>query len=194
MQRLVSLHGAPLFMRSDKGYGFLCMAILEWIASAGFASALNDPGKPWQNGTDESFDGTFRAAGLSVEWFGSRREASIVIDDLASPRPRGPSTQPSAILDPTGLKRPLCHDLQPAIFQECLSRQNSECCASTCPRAPICPCSLRTTVKPSLTAWSAFRAPRTAGTPLQLFAQAFGKISPIPLCRSMKQPCDVSQI
>ena len=60
LSRLVSVHGAPLFMRSDNGPEFVSQAILEWIASAGIATVLNDPGKPWQNGADESFNGKFR--------------------------------------------------------------------------------------------------------------------------------------
>lgn len=69
LSRLVSVHGAPLFMRSDNGPEFISLAILEWIAGAGIATVLNDPGKPWQNGTDESFNGKFRDECLSVEWF-----------------------------------------------------------------------------------------------------------------------------
>lgn len=41
---------------------------------------LNDPGKPWQNGADESFNGKFRDECLSVEWFRSRREAKVIIE------------------------------------------------------------------------------------------------------------------
>ena len=80
LSRLVSVHGAPLFMRSDNGPEFVSHAILEWIAQAGIATVLNDPGKPWQNGTDESFNGKFRDECLSVEWFRSRREAAVVIE------------------------------------------------------------------------------------------------------------------
>ena len=39
-----------------------------------------DPGKPWQNGTDESFNGKFRDECLSLEWFRSREEARVVIE------------------------------------------------------------------------------------------------------------------
>jgi putative transposase len=60
LSRLVSVHGAPLFMRSDNGPEFVSHAILDWIAQAGIATSLSDPGKPWQNGTDESFNGKFR--------------------------------------------------------------------------------------------------------------------------------------
>jgi hypothetical protein len=34
--------------------------IRESIAPAGIASALSDPGKPWQNGADAGFNGTLR--------------------------------------------------------------------------------------------------------------------------------------
>jgi putative transposase len=41
---------------------------------------LSDPGRPWQNGADESFNGKFRDECLSLEWFRSRREAVVVIE------------------------------------------------------------------------------------------------------------------
>jgi len=80
LSRLVSAHGAPLFLRSDNGPEFVSHAILEWIAESGIATALIDPGKPWQNGTNESFNGRFRDECLSVEWFRSRAEAKVVIE------------------------------------------------------------------------------------------------------------------
>ena len=40
---------------------------------------LIEPGKPWQNGVNESFNGKFRDECLSLEWFRSRTEAKIVI-------------------------------------------------------------------------------------------------------------------
>ena len=39
-----------------------------------------DPGKPWQNGVGESFNGKFRDECLSLEWFRSRAEAKVVIE------------------------------------------------------------------------------------------------------------------
>lgn len=80
LSRLVSTHGAPLFLRSDNGPEFVSRAILEWIAAAGIGTALIDPRKPWQNGTDESFNGRFRDECLSIEWFRSRDEARVVIE------------------------------------------------------------------------------------------------------------------
>jgi putative transposase len=38
------------------------------------------PGKPWENGLDESFNGKFRDECLSLEWFRNRAEARTVIE------------------------------------------------------------------------------------------------------------------
>ena len=43
-------------------------------------TALIDPGKPWQNGLDESFNGKFRDECLNMEWFRSRPEAKVIIE------------------------------------------------------------------------------------------------------------------
>ena len=76
--RLMSQHGAPAYLRSDSGPEFVSRAILQWLADARIETAIIDPGKPWQNGTNESFNGKFRDECLSVEWFRSRREAQII--------------------------------------------------------------------------------------------------------------------
>ena len=80
LARLVSIHGAPAFMRSDNGPEFVSNAILKWIVAEGIGSALSDPGKPWQNGADESFNGKLRDECLSMEYFRSRPEAVAVIE------------------------------------------------------------------------------------------------------------------
>lgn len=78
--RLVSLHGAPRHLRSDNGPEFVSRALLRWMRSEGIETAFIDPGKPWQNGSNESFNGRFRDECLSVEWFRNRTEAIAVID------------------------------------------------------------------------------------------------------------------
>ena len=47
---------------------------------AGIGTALIEPGKPWQNGVAESFNGKFRDECLSLEWFRSRAEAKVIIE------------------------------------------------------------------------------------------------------------------
>jgi putative transposase len=81
LTQLISTHGAPRYLRSDNGPEFVSRAILEWLAETGIETALIDPGKPWQNGADESFNGKFRDECLSLEWFRSRAEARVVIEN-----------------------------------------------------------------------------------------------------------------
>ncbi len=121
LSRLVSIHGAPLFMRSDNGPEFVSVAILEWISQSGICTVLNDPGKPWQNGTDESFNGKFRDECLSLEWFRSRREAAVIIEAW---RRHYNAVRPHSSLDyltPHEFKQQYLPLPQPAVFQECLA-------------------------------------------------------------------------
>ena len=71
LTQLVSVHGAPRYLRSDNGPEFVATAILRWTQAAQIETAYIDPGKPWQNGTDESFNGKFRNECLTLECFGS---------------------------------------------------------------------------------------------------------------------------
>ena len=59
---------------------FISNRILLWLAEAKIETALIDPGKPWQNGDNESFNGKFRDECLSMEWFRSRIEARVLIE------------------------------------------------------------------------------------------------------------------
>jgi putative transposase len=105
LARLVSVHGAPAFLRSDNGPEFVSNAILKWIVAEGIGSALIDPGKPWQNGADESFNGKFRDECLSMEYFRSRAEAIATIETW---RKHYNDVRPHSSLDyrtPTEFKR-----------------------------------------------------------------------------------------
>jgi putative transposase len=80
LRRLVSTHGAPKYLRSDNGPEFVSNAILRWFSRENIETAHIDPGKPWQNGADESFNGKLLDECLSLEWFRSRPEAVAVIE------------------------------------------------------------------------------------------------------------------
>lgn len=80
LARLISLHGAPRALRSDNGPEFVSLAILRWLSANHIDCVLSDPGKPWQNATDESFNGKFRDECLSLEWFRTRHEAIPIIE------------------------------------------------------------------------------------------------------------------
>ena len=80
LTRLISERGAPAFLRSDNGPEFVSQAILAWLADVKIETAFIDPGKPWQNADNESFNGKFRDECLSMEWFRSRREGAALIE------------------------------------------------------------------------------------------------------------------
>jgi putative transposase len=52
----------------------------NWLQTAAIETAFIDPGKPWQNGADESFNGKFRNQHLSLQWFRNRLEAKVSIE------------------------------------------------------------------------------------------------------------------
>jgi putative transposase len=81
LAKLVSVHGAPKVLRSDHGPEFVSKAVLRWLARENIDTAFIEPGKPWQNGSNESFNGKFRDECLSMEWFKNRIDAKMVIDN-----------------------------------------------------------------------------------------------------------------
>lgn len=80
LSRLFNERGVPRWLRSDNGPEFVAQKLREWTASQGVGLVLIEPGKPWQNGYNESFNGKFRDECLSLEWFRSPREARAVIE------------------------------------------------------------------------------------------------------------------
>lgn len=80
LSQLVSAHGAPRYLRSDNGPEFVARAVFKWLTEQRIDTAYIDPGKPWQNGLDESFNGKFRDECLNMEWFRSRAEAKAIIE------------------------------------------------------------------------------------------------------------------
>jgi putative transposase len=80
LARLMSERGAPAFIRSDNGPEFVSLALLRWMTENKVETVHIDPGKPWQNGTNESFNGRLRDECLNVEWFRTRREARVLIE------------------------------------------------------------------------------------------------------------------
>ena len=81
LSKLMRTHGMPRYLRSDNGPEFVSHALLKWAANESLQLAFIEPGKPWQNGTNESFNGKFRDECLSMEWFRNRVEAKVVIED-----------------------------------------------------------------------------------------------------------------
>ncbi len=72
--------GQPEKIRSDNGSEFIGKAVGEWLTQNGIKPLFIEPGKPWQNGKGESFNGKLRDECLSREWFSSVAEAQVVIE------------------------------------------------------------------------------------------------------------------
>jgi len=80
LERVFRLHGFPLYLRSDNGPEFIAQAIQEWLAQQGIQTAYIEPGKPWQNGVNESFNGRLRDECLNQEWFYGLADARWTIE------------------------------------------------------------------------------------------------------------------
>jgi putative transposase len=81
LSKLISIRRAPTHLRSDNGPEFVSRAVLRWLQEAGIETAPIDPGKPWQNGSNESFNGKFRDECLGMQWFKNRIDAKVAIED-----------------------------------------------------------------------------------------------------------------
>jgi putative transposase len=73
LEFVVIERGYPQYLRSDNGPEFVSTVLLEWPSNHGMTNMLIEPGKPWQNGTHESFNGKFRDECLAMNWFHSRK-------------------------------------------------------------------------------------------------------------------------
>ena len=52
----------------------------DWIARVGAKTLFIEPGSPWENGYNESFNGKLRDEHLNVELFHDLREAKVLIE------------------------------------------------------------------------------------------------------------------
>jgi len=80
LRELIIRYGIPRAIRSDNGAELLALVLRKELEKYGIKLANIEPGKPWQNGSNESFNGTFRKECLNAEIFGSLTEARVVIE------------------------------------------------------------------------------------------------------------------
>ncbi|MEM6550202.1 MAG: transposase, partial [Pseudomonadota bacterium] len=62
------------------GPEFAAHAVREWIARVGAKTLFIEPGSPWENGYNESFNGRLRDELLNTELFNDLREAKVLIE------------------------------------------------------------------------------------------------------------------
>jgi transposase InsO family protein len=77
---LMVRRGVPDHIRSDNGPEFAAHAVRDWIAKVGAKTLFIEPGSPWENGYNESFNGKLRDELLNVELFNDLREAKVLIE------------------------------------------------------------------------------------------------------------------
>jgi len=73
-------HGIPEHIRSDNGPEFTAKVVRQWLGSVGVKPLFIEPGSPWENGYNESFNGKLRDEVLNREVFSTLKEAKVVIE------------------------------------------------------------------------------------------------------------------
>lgn len=92
-QRLFAQRGAPGDVKSDNGPEFVAQQVTTWLRAHHVDTTFIEPGSPWQNGHNESFNGVFRDGGLDRWLFASVQEARRLmihwLEEYNHERPHG---------------------------------------------------------------------------------------------------------
>lgn len=80
LARLFVRHGPPEYIRSDNGPEFTAKEVRKWLKRLEVTTLFIEPGSPWENGYNESFNGKLRDELLNREVFTSLREAKILVE------------------------------------------------------------------------------------------------------------------
>ena len=77
---LFDVYGTPCCLKSDNGPEFVARRVQHWLKEKRVNVHYIEPGSPWQNGTNESFNAVFRDGCLDRWEFYSVAEARRVIE------------------------------------------------------------------------------------------------------------------
>jgi putative transposase len=80
ISELFASRGAPAHIRSDNGAEFTATDLREWLSRVHVKTLFIEPGSPWENGYNESFNGKFRDELLNGEIFFTLQEARTIIE------------------------------------------------------------------------------------------------------------------
>ena len=72
--------GIPDHIRSDNGSEFTAKSIRTWLPKLDVKTLYIEPGSPWENGYNESFNGRLRDECLNGETFYTLKEAQIILE------------------------------------------------------------------------------------------------------------------
>jgi len=73
-------HGSPEYLRSDNGPEFTANLVREWLHKLNIQTLYIEPGSPWENGYNESFNGKLRDELLNREVFYTLPEDKVLIE------------------------------------------------------------------------------------------------------------------
>ena len=80
LAELFTDRGPPDHIRSDNGSEFTARAVRNWLGRIGVRTLYIEPGSPWENGYNESFNGKLRDELLNGEIFYTLAEARTLIE------------------------------------------------------------------------------------------------------------------
>ena len=80
LAELFIARGPPAHIRSDNGSAFIAAAVQRWLGQVGVKTLYIAPGLPWENGYNESFNGSLRDELLNGELCYSLAEARVLIE------------------------------------------------------------------------------------------------------------------
>jgi putative transposase len=72
--------GVPEHIRSDNGPEFTAETVKDWLPKVGVKTLFIEPGSPWENGYNESFNGKFRDELLNGELLDTLWEARVLAE------------------------------------------------------------------------------------------------------------------
>ena len=80
LENLFIDRGIPDHIRSDNGSEFTATAVRSWLEKMEVKPTYIEPGSPWENGYNESFNGKLRDELLDRELFDTLQEAQVLIE------------------------------------------------------------------------------------------------------------------
>jgi transposase InsO family protein len=72
--------GVPKHIRSGNGPEFRAKQVCEWLTEIGVKTQFIEPGSPWENGYNESFNGTLRRELLDREVVDTMYETKVLVE------------------------------------------------------------------------------------------------------------------
>ena len=78
---LFIIKGIPDYICSDNGPEFTAVMLRKWLTRIGSKTLFIEPGSPWENGFNESFNGKLRDELLNGEIFYTLKEAKVLIEE-----------------------------------------------------------------------------------------------------------------